>query len=500
MKIGWGRREYSMNVPCNMNGQMYMRVCEGILDPLYITAMAVRGEDLAIFVSIDIVAPQEELTSLITEKVRKVHPEIPAECLIYNATHTHAGMQMFDGNERTPDGFEVYPPAKTREHASDKGAEAVIEAYESMKDGAVAFGYGYAVVAHSRRVLYYVDKGLKNPASAAPNGHGVMYGNTNDPEFEGYEAGADHFVNLLYTFDSEEKLTGMVINIPCPSQTSEHFVELTADYWADVRAEVAKEFGDNVYVLPQCAAAGDLSPRILHYKEAQVRRMALKYGMHYKLGKKAYEDLPNDRMKALSERKDIAERVIAAVKEVYGWAKKDIRHDAEVRHIRREVPVHKRLVSDEEAEWCRNNIAYLEANLPDPKACTEEEYRREMSSFNSYKNRNLRAIHRNETDKLDPMTKAVVHTVRIGEVAFATNRFELYMDYMHQIQARSPFIQTFVVQLSGEGPSGYLPTERGKENKGYSASIFCNQVGPEGGRDLVEGTLEMLQELAEEKE
>ena len=496
MKIGWGRREYSMNVPCNMNGQMYMRVCEGILDPLYITALAIQGPDLAIFVSIDIVSPQEELTSLITEKVRKIHPEIPAECLIYNATHTHAGMQMFDGNERTPDGFEVYPPEKTRAHASDKGAEAVIEAYESMKEGAVAFGYGYAVVAHSRRVLYSVDKGVENPASHAPNGHAVMYGNTNDPEFEGYEAGADHFVNLLYTFDAQEHLTGMIINIPCPSQTSEHFCELTADYWADVREAVAQEFGEHVYVLPQCAAAGDLSPRILHYKEAQVRRMALKYDMHYKLGKKAFEDLLNDRIKALAERKDIAERVLDAVKEVYAWAKKDIQHDVPVRHIKRVIPVHKRLVSDEEAEWCRKNIAILEANLPDPETCSEEVYRRERSRFDSFVARNLRAIERNLTESQDPLAGAPVHTVRIGEVAFATNRFELYMDFMHQIQARSPFIQTFVVQLCGEGgPNSYLPTERGKENKGYSASVFCNQVGPEGGRDLVEGTLEMLREI-----
>ena len=40
------------------------------------------------------------------------------------------------------------------------------------------------------------------------------------------------------------------------------------------------------------------------------------------------------------------------------------------------------------------------------------------------------------------------------------------------------------------------PTERGKENKGYSASIFCNNVGPEGGRDLVEETLNMLEKVS----
>ncbi|MBO4411812.1 MAG: hypothetical protein J5794_06470 [Lachnospiraceae bacterium] len=497
MKIGWSRNEYSMNVPCNMNGQMYMRVCRGILDPLYITALAVEGEDLAIFVSIDIVSIPEELSKGITAKVRETHPEIPADCLIYNSTHTHAGPQMFDGNEKTPDGFEVYPPAKSRAHAIEVGAKTVIEAYLNRKEGAMAYGYGYAVVAHSRRVIYYEDMGAGgNPASAAPNGHGVMYGNTRRPEFECYEAGADHFVNLMFTFDEAEKLTGMIINVPCPSQTSEHFTMLTADYWCDVRKAVAEEFGPDVFVLPQCAAAGDLSPRILHYKEAQVRRMGLKYDMHYSLGKTVHEDPESDRTKALSERKDIAERILFAVKEVYAWAKKDIQKDVPVRHIREDVPVRRRIVTDADAEQCRKSIEYLEANLPDPATMTQQEYRVKMSSFNAYINRNKRGLERYRLCKEEPRVETTVHVVRIGDIAFATNRFELYMDYMHQIQARSPFIQTFIVQLCGEGASGYLPTERGVENKGYSASIFCNSVGPEGGRDLVEETLNMLEKVS----
>ena len=90
--------------------------------------------------------------------------------------------------------------------------------------------------------------------------------------------------------------------------------------------------------------------------------------------------------------------------------------------------------------------------------------------------------------------------MQIGEVAFASNRFELYQDFMHRIQARSPFIQTFVVQLAGFDGATYLPTERGVANKGYSASLFCNVVGPEGGQQLVEGTLEMLNELKAQNE
>ena len=89
---------------------------------------------------------------------------------------------------------------------------------------------------------------------------------------------------------------------------------------------------------------------------------------------------------------------------------------------------------------------------------------------------------------------------RIGDICFATNKFELYQDFMHRVQARSPFVQTFVTQLAGGGGSSYLPTKRGIENKGYSASIFCNVVGPEGGQELVEFTLKTLNEMKAEDE
>ena len=85
--------------------------------------------------------------------------------------------------------------------------------------------------------------------------------------------------------------------------------------------------------------------------------------------------------------------------------------------------------------------------------------------------------------------------MRIGDIAVVTSPFELYHDYMHRIQARSPFVQTFTVQLCGDGLSGYLATERAVINKGYSASLFCNTIGPEGGQEVVEWTLAKLNEL-----
>ena len=85
--------------------------------------------------------------------------------------------------------------------------------------------------------------------------------------------------------------------------------------------------------------------------------------------------------------------------------------------------------------------------------------------------------------------------VQIGDIAFASNPFELYQDFKHRMQARSPFIQTFVVQMAGDDNAGHLAAERGAHNRDYSASVFCNKVSAEGGRQLVEQTMETLNEL-----
>jgi hypothetical protein len=86
-----------------------------------------------------------------------------------------------------------------------------------------------------------------------------------------------------------------------------------------------------------------------------------------------------------------------------------------------------------------------------------------------------------------------IHVIRLGETVILTNQFELFTDYGVQMKARSPAVQTFVVQLTGNGT--YLPTERAVRGGGYSAIIQSTPVGPEGGQVLVEETLKIANEL-----
>ena len=71
------------------------------------------------------------------------------------------------------------------------------------------------------------------------------------------------------------------------------------------------------------------------------------------------------------------------------------------------------------------------------------------------------------------------------------------MDYMHRVQARSPYVQTFVMQLAGGEGGSYLSTERGTKNMGYGASLFDNAISPIGGQQWVDETLAILTQLNE---
>jgi hypothetical protein len=505
LKIGWASRDITTDKPINIPGQFHMRISQGVMDPVTLTALTIdNGEDLVIFLSVDTVVLRSGIVDEVREKVSKQNPKIPTDKIIMNATHTHtapghnsinfwsndhSGLSTANVNEVPHEGVEIYSSDEYRDFLSTQASDAVCEAYANRTSGGIAYGYGYAVVAHSRRVVYFDDLSKREGAASDSmhkiHGHAAMYGNTSDDNFSHYEAGADHFINLLYTFDKENNLTGAIINVPCPSQNSESEYMISADYWHDVRVTLRKKYGD-IYILPQCAAAGDLSPRILHYKEAQNRRFRLKYG--------DYDNVE------LCARKDIAERIEAAFTEVYEWAKKDIKIALPINHIVKTVELSKRFITDEEYEYAKEELKKLN-EVPFKTDGTPQERLYYNSRLVAGRNRFNGVIKRYEEQKDHPKLPMELHVLRIGDIAFATNRFEMYMDYQHRIQARSPFEQTFIIQLAGQpGPDGgtYLATERGAWGKGYSASMYCNLVSPQGGQELVDETVKLLKSIYKE--
>jgi hypothetical protein len=492
--IGWASRDVTTTKPVNIPGQFQMRISQGVMDPVTVTALVIdNGADCVIFLSADLVVIRSYLLDELREAVAEKNMQIPVNKILMNATHTHTAPSHYadtPDEEQVPhDGIEIASSDEYRRFLVDQASDAICEAYAGRRPGGIAYGYGYAVVGHSRRVVYFDDLS-KRPGAVinsthGVNGHACMYGNTNDDQFSHYEAGADHFINLLFTFDVQKQLTGAIVNVPCPSQNSEGEYRISADFWHDVRTAIGAKYGE-IFILPQCAAAGDLSPRILHYKKAQERRFRLKYG---------------NSATELAARRDIAERIAQCFDEVYSWAKQEIFTALPLHHVVETVELSKRLISDEEYAVAKGGLEELgkEGFITEG---TPKERLYNNSILVAKRNRFRRIISRYYEQKNQLKLPMELHVLRIGDIAFASNRFELYMDYQHRIQARSPFEQTFIVQLAGQpGKDGgtYLCTTRGEQGRGYSASMYCNIVSPKGGQELVERTVQILKEIHTEE-
>ncbi|MBR4663194.1 MAG: hypothetical protein IKO93_04910 [Lentisphaeria bacterium] len=512
LKIGWGKRSIAPDGPVPICGQFYLRVSAGQYTPVLASALAISNkQDAVIFVTVDMVSFPAEGLKRIQAILKKEAPEIPVEKIILNSTHTHAGPSIMSGGEEYSKDVKILPPAKVLAFVTGQIADAVKEAWNSRAPGAIAYGYGFATVGHSRRTVYQKDVGKRNePASGlAVNGRAVMYGKTNDKLFDGFEAGTDAFINLLYTFDKNDRLTGAVVNVPCPAQTNEHAWMLHAGFWHHVREKLTAKYGP-IGVIGQAAAAGDLSPRQLFYNAAELRRYRLKYKDKIdaymkepmltpfsgawtpeQVRKQAENDLV-DFMRA----EDIAGRIADAFEEVLGWAGQEKFSDPDLRHEVRTVELSRRLFPDALVEEEKRKHEEV-MKIPFKTDGTKWERLIENSRLNSRRHRIGGILARWEKQEKEPTLTTVIHAVRLGNIAFATNRFELFMDYRHRIQARSPFEQTFIVQLVTDryGAGTYLATEKAVRNKGYSATPYCNLVSPKGGQELVEETLKMLEEM-----
>ena len=103
-------------------------------------------------------------------------------------------------------------------------------------------------------------------------------------------------------------------------------------------------------------------------------------------------------------------------------------------------------------------------------------------------------VNRYKLQSTEPDYGIEVHTLRLDDLAYCTNPFELFTDYGLRIKSRSPASQTSIVQLTADC-AAYLPTERAVQGGGYSGRIDDGIIGPPGGRKLVDESVRMLKSL-----
>ena len=317
-------------------------------------------------------------------------------------------------------------------------------------------------------------------------GKSTMYGKTNTEDFSHMEGSEDHNVNLLYTWDKNRKLTGIIINLACPSQVSETEYLISADYWHDTRVLVRKKLGKDVYILPQCSSAGDQSPYILVEKKAEERMQRLMETDSLQTGK------------GIWRRKQIAMSISDAVTSVLPYMRDTIDWAPNFTHRMEKVELTRRLIDIEDVNnalkeaggWKTQYDNLLSEIIESPGIKDKTRWYTDISKAYSLMKRGQSVKQRFELEKTERKIPVEIHVLQIGGIVIATNPFELYLDYGIRIKGRSPAVQTFLVQLAGCG--SYVPTFRSVAGGGYGAVPTSTLIGPQGGDEIVEKTLELI--------
>ncbi|MCE5345303.1 MAG: hypothetical protein LLG13_03295 [Bacteroidales bacterium] len=419
--VGWAVADITPDKPVALVGQLYKRISVSVQDPLNATALAIetRGDngrkEQAIMVSCDLLFIRAQTQKKLQGEIAKRLPDFDASRLFLNAMHSHTSPSVIDDEFRglydVSNDKGVMKPSEFETFFIEKVTNAVVKAWNDRKPGGMSWGLGNAILGHNRRTV-------------KSDGTSKMYG-VNDPDFLHYEGNEDNKVQMLFFWDKNRSLTGIVINTTTTAQVTDGTNFVSADFYHEARENIKKKYGKDIFVFFQLGAAGDVTPANHEYVYRRAEDIMLK-------------------RKGITARQELANRLLMAVDEVIPYVKNDIAYKLVFKHT----------------------VAKINLPVKEPPA----------PPFYT-------------TDDVKP---AEIHIIRLGDIAIATNPFELFTDYGVLMKLRSKAILTFLVQLSCQN-DGYLPSERAVKGGGYSADNYL--VGPEGGYKLVDETVERINEM-----
>ncbi|MBQ3529480.1 MAG: hypothetical protein IJA47_03195 [Oscillospiraceae bacterium] len=493
LKFGWAEVNITPDKKIKLAGQFAERISQYVEKPLTATAMAVEaGDDQMVMVSADLVGIGHNLLMAVRENLKGNDLNLDPEKVIISAIHTHTGPVYIQQNQYksrstfrslleselpkdkkyveavTPaQDDQVATPQEVLDFLVDRLTEVILTAWKNCAVGAYSNAFGRAVVGMCRRATY-------------SDGSAQMWGDTNTAVFEALEGGNDSGIELLYIFNEANKLTGIVANLACPAQCVQHRLFVSPDFWGEVKVLLRKRFGEDLFLLPLCSAAGDQCPvDLIRWVEPE-------------------SDINDPNCKRNNPPKRKADPSMFDLAGMRKTGKRIANELIDVFEEGLDTPV-------SEAEFCHRvqlmSLPLRRTTLAEVaqarKAIREYLQNKEGDvDFNDAANLqvHLGILRRFEFQEQRDIWDTEVHIIRMGTVAFATNPFELFLDYGNQIKARSNAEQTFLVQLAN-GVSGYLPTKKAEEGGHYSAFISSGNVGHVGGEQLVRQTLTEIRDM-----
>jgi hypothetical protein len=452
-------------------GQYYPRVATELHSRLKATVLVLeQAGGCSAFAALDVVGVPADMAQRLSRAIAAAVAPLSPDRVIINATHTHTAPALSQARRWPP----VPPQAITGDQFLTLLETALVAAARQAWDGrqpaGVAGATEFVPVGHCRQACYL-------------DGTAEMYGATRRDDFAGIEGGEDAGVELLFLADASRQPLGVIVNLACPAQVMEAAYKISSDFTGALREKLKTTFGPSFRTLPQISAAGCQSPRDLTrhdqldlWREAGVER--------------------------------IADRLASAVRRAWPDAAERIDFTPPLHHQRLRLDLPKRRATEADHRAAKQEIERLEAKADSASAYRdfcEQVKANEMTPGRPgpyddkhhpfVRARNAQAvIDRYEEQARSSDVTVDLHLLRLGHAVFATNPFELYLEFGQRIKARSHAAQTLIVQLAN-GYEGYLPSARAERHGGYGGLIINGKVGSEGGQRLANATVKAMSQL-----
>jgi hypothetical protein len=304
-----------------------------------------------------------------------------------------------------------------------------------------------------------------------------MYGTCSQDNFLRFEGTADHTVDMLYTWDTNRNLTGVLVDVPCPSQVHELHYYISADYWASARSAIREKLG-NVFVLSICGAAGDQNPLdLVRLSKDNAEALA-------QWNAQAGAVFRNFDMGA--ECDDIGDRIAEAVKRGFKKAKKNIETRPVFKHTIKDITLPIRKVDEADYKEADARVKAIAGEFSPSHRMEGKDLVRLFEPMGIVDRWNFQQKTGSVTIRSN--------IVRLGSIVICTNPFELCVEYGMRIRARSKAGQVFNFQLTN-GVAGYLPTDIAVAGGSYSSKPASTLIGPRGGDTLAETFIAEINKL-----
>ena len=417
-------------------------VSKNVHDELHVRCLALDdGKEKLVFAVVDNLHLGREVWDEAKQKIT-ADTGIPASHLMFSATHTHSSVSAITDKNA---GFDY------RSLVISRVVDGVKRALNNLEPARIAWGTGQLPqwVGNRRWIL---KEGVTNPNPFGGKDRAVMNpGSTLIPRFEGPAGPTNPEVYCLSVQATDGRQIALLANYWLHYVGGVPREDLSADYFGEFCRRIEQSLGAPCVGILANGPCGDVNSNDYSGKTPPVK----------------YE--PYEKIRIVAN--DLAQEVLRV--------HKTLQHQdwVPLSAAASDLELAVRRPTAEQIQWAEGVLAKPKDAAPVHRL--EQPYAQRVMAAREAKPDTIQAY---------------IQAFRIGDLGITSIPFEVFTETGLEITARSPFKDTFTIELAN-GSYGYLPTPPQIDLGGYETWLGTNRVEREASVKITTKALELLQTL-----